>query len=49
MKMKMKKDSKGSKEAMVCASYIKRYGNSGDLSAIVMKSSFWNNMVSQQD
>lgn len=45
---KMKKDSKGSREAMVCVSYLNRYCNSGDLSPIVMKSSIWNNTTSQQ-
>lgn len=45
----MKKDSKQSRQAMVCVSYIKRYCNSSDLSAIVMRSSVCNNMISQQE
>jgi len=45
----MKKDSKRRRETMVCVSYIKWYCNSSGLSAIVIKSSAWNNIISQQE
>lgn len=45
----MKKDSKQSREAVVCVSYIKRYYNSSGLSAIVMKPSVCNDTIPQHE